>query len=122
MEFDRMGGTNARKDGELSRIKKSGLFVNGSVGEEDQLSRFRALFVGEALLSRPSVSRHFSSSSSTCLLRDRRSCFAISVSRPLRLAGTRTSRATLGSVMATSKNSRIQQLSACNVMIHCDTL
>jgi len=47
--------------------------------------------------------RHSSSSSSTCLLIERRSCFAISSNRDLRPTGTRTSNATLGSVMATQQ-------------------
>ncbi len=87
-----------------------------------QPSLRRPPFAGMATPFRPSSSRHRSSSNSTCLLRDRRSCFAISANRDLRLAGTRTNRATLGSVMATSKNSRIQQFSICNVLILSDTL
>lgn len=88
----------------------------------DQLYPRRPPFAGVARSFRPSCSRNRSSSNSTCLLRDRRSCFAISANRDLRLAGTRTSKATLGSVIARSKNSRIQQFSICNCLILCDTL
>ena len=50
-----------------------------------------------------SCSRQRSRSNSTCLLRDLRSCFAISVSRAFRLAGRRTNSATLGSGITPKK-------------------
>jgi hypothetical protein len=59
----------------------------------------RPPFAGMATPFRASSSRHLSSSNSTCLLRDRRSRFAISANRNLRLADIRTSSATRGSVM-----------------------
>jgi len=111
-------------EGDASRMRRSHRIESeeGHRKRVGQLSLRRPPFAGMATPFRPSSSRHRSSSNSTCLLRDRRSCFAISANPDLRLAGTRTNRATLGSVMATSKNSRIQQFSICNVVIRYDTL